>query len=99
MPLPLSRTEMTASSPSGATLSQIEPPFSVYFAELFSRLLKILRQPDRIAVQNHGCLGNRDLEPVAGGVQNRFGCFEGAIEDVREVDLGHAQLHAAARNA
>jgi hypothetical protein len=41
MPIPVSRTEMTTSSPSTDAPTQILPPRSMYFAALFNRFARI----------------------------------------------------------
>ena len=62
--MPLSRTRMTACSPSCSTVSQTWPPLSVNLQALFSRLPIDLGQPRRVGVEIDRLRRQRDRQLV-----------------------------------
>ena len=99
MPTPLSRTRITASSPSRLTVIRMSPPVSVYFAALLSRLTTTCSSragsafhPKRLGRQRHGELVFARVHEGAGGLG-------GAVGDDAQLDLLLGQPQLALGNA
>ena len=95
MPIPVSRTRTTASSPSFSTVSPMFPPRSMYLAALFKQIGQDLGQPGRVAFepQGFGRLGNSQAVPAAFDV--RAGDLDGIGDHVRQLDALRLEIDLA----
>ena len=73
IPMPVSRTRTTASSPSRPASSSIRPPGSVYLAALFSRLARTCSSRAASASRGIGLVGQRRPTARGGGTRSAAG--------------------------
>ena len=95
IPIPVSRTRMTTSPPSGSTDSRIRPPGSVYLAALFSRFQRICSSLVGSASSRIAPVGQGDGQLVAALVDLGPGRLDRLPDDRGQVHDLPVQLDLA----
>ena len=94
MPMPLSLTSITTSSPSSAASSRMRPCGSVYLAALVSRLATTCDDAQRIGLHQDRRLRHDDLELVVARVDQRARGLDGRLDHLAQRVGAAAQREA-----